>query len=185
MQSPEAYFYSTAAGYNVVIVDEGKKDWLNIAKQVCSNSTTNTLPSDRLSAVVIRTDDMAEFRQLLSDQWTRNKPVIFQKRQQLRDCISWGNSVFCLDTSSGATEVSDFSLNSCLSLAQASGALVVVPVTSLDKGVDMLNNLTTPIKQLALVAPGSKHTAQYVRKWINSTTFTIGTFGTVLSPGKI
>jgi hypothetical protein len=190
LRYPEAHFHSVATGYNLAVVDEGKKDWNAIAGQISDSSRNQSLPCDRLSAVIIRTADVPEFRKALMDQLTTDKevagPSTPHAESHIPDCTSWGKKVLYFNAAptKGSGGRSEIALERNLRLAQAAEALLVVTVTSLDKGLDLINNLSDPILQLALLAPGSKDTVAYVRNWCNAYTLSVGSIRTVLPPRK-
>lgn len=167
-------------------MDEGTKDWNTIVEQIFNVSFTNVLSFDRLTAIIVRTEDVLGFRKTLVDRCQIFEAAIDNKMSQIPDCTPWGKNVFCFDTTveQDSGREMDLSLERQLYRTQAVGGLLVIPVTSLDKALGLLNSLASPIKQVALIAPGLKHTAAYVCKWANASIFCLGSINAVLPPGK-
>lgn len=186
LSCPQAEFYSLATGYNIAIVDEGKKDWDATAEQISNASLSNVLSFDRLTAVIISTENALEFCKTLVDRYPMHEVAVNDKMSQLPDCTPWGKNIFCFDTilEQDSRRDIDLSLERQMCLTQAAGGLLVIPVTSLDKALSLLNSLTNPIKQMTLIAPGRKHTAAYVCKWVDASIFCLGSINTVLPPSK-
>ncbi|KAH8594885.1 hypothetical protein B0O99DRAFT_741565 [Bisporella sp. PMI_857] len=184
LQYPETHFYSVAEGYNVAIIDEGKKDWETIAKQIYSSTANMKLPSDNLSAVFVRPEDVSELRNELRRQRATEKNSTDSNACQIPDCTSWDKDTFSLNSNwgEGSPGTTDSPLESKLRQTQAAGALLVVTVTSLEKALDLLSGLSSPILQVALLAPGSKRVVEYASRWTNAHTFSVGSIQSVLHP---
>ena len=175
-----------APGYNIAIIDEGNKNWKTIAEQIWDSSTDKKLPTDRLSAVFIRTEDVSEFRNALCLQWKTYRILTDSKAPNIPDCTLWCKNIFSLSSNleEKSLDISDLSLESKLRETQAAGALLVVTVTSLDNALDLLSCLSSLIAQVALLAPGSQKVVEYASRWINTHTLSVGNIRSFLLPCK-
>jgi hypothetical protein len=191
LKSTKAHFHTLCPGYSLAIVGEGEKNWKVIAQEVSENSTVHRLPSDRLSAVLLRTEDSQEFLNALANvnpgKRCYDKRSAHEEFHELRKrgCTLWDVDIFHLDQSSLVKQAGPIlGLENCLQLTAASGALLVVAVTSIDEALDLINGLLDPLQQLAILAPGSNKTAEYIRSWTNAYTFSVGSICTVNRPSE-
>lgn len=179
-------------GYSIAIVGEGERNWKVIAQEVSENSTGNRLSSDRLSAVFLRTEDIHEFHNALANinqgKHCYDRASAHGEFHELRKqgCTLWDEDIFHLSQSSLQKSEAQpiLGLENCLRLTTASGALLVVTVTSIDEALNLINGLSHPLQQLAILAPGSSMTADYIRSWTNAYTFSVGSICTVNTPSE-
>ena len=192
LRSPKAHFHSVSSGYSLAIVGEGDKNWKAIAREVLENSTGHRLSSDRLSAVFLRTEDSQKFQNALSSvnqgEHCYDKGSAHEVAHELRKqgCTLWDTDIFHLDQSSlkKLETKPTLGLENCLRLTTASGALLVVAVTSIDEALDLINGLSDSLQQLSILAPGSNKNTEYIRSWTNAYIFSVGSICDISPPSE-
>jgi hypothetical protein len=137
---PNARFHSTSKGLNLVIITDAGKAWKTVADEIRAVSGNDIQPQDRLDAVFVLEQDAGLARQSLT--------------------IS---EVY--DTTTKVSSVAKF--ESSLQTSRTSGSPLLVVVTSIDRIIDLLASIATPVQQLAFLGSNAAKQAKYVRPWVD------------------
>jgi len=163
----------------------GQKNWETTADEIISHSTNQRLPSDRLSAVFIRQEDVSDCKSAIAAS-IKNHPqparLENNNKEPKGDGISsWGSDVWQLDLT---TTDQQSSLNGDLRSVAESGGLLFIISTSLEQSIDILIDLEKPIQHLSLLAASNPKEIPYVKDWIKAYSFSDGHISTNLRPSK-
>jgi len=183
------------AGLNLAIFGTGEKNWSLIVDEILSHSRDQRLPSDRITAVFTRQEEVDEFKEALfaslpdllppSEQFSAEEDVL--KRSQIREIVGishWATDIFKLGVDSDAQTLTMGGLGGALKEARDLNGLLIVPVSSLDEAIDLVINEVAPIHHLSLLAPSGNKEISYVREWTNSSSFSAGHIYTNLRPRR-
>jgi len=169
----------------------GQKSWETTAEEIMSHSTDSRLPSDRLSAVFVRQEELSDCKAaMLSAMEKGTQPWRLddnEKEPKGNGVSRWGSHVWQLDfpiANKGQTTM-ESSLNEHLRNVIISGGLLIIATTSLEQSIDLLINLDQPIQHLSLLAASTPKEVSYVKDWVKAYSFSKGHVSTNLRPSKL
>lgn len=163
LSSNKAKFHSTAPGYNLALITEGKKQWEEIAADVAQScQSAHMFWEDCLHAVFVRTEDYAELSGRL---------------------LQHGISTTSVDTTK--PEHSTFDLAVHLEACRKACTLVIISVNSIGRAVDIMIESSSTTQQLALLGPQAYKMASFVEPWLNVKVLSVGSIYTVPISGKL
>jgi len=172
-----------------VIVDEGQKAFTNTAQDILNSCAAFQLPSETITAVLMREEEMTAFQESLSNETNKLSglpPAVDSEKLCSLGCTRWNSSVFQTQLSSfvGAADEKGDKLPNLLQQVQVSNALLLIQYSSLDLALDAIAKLGDQVKQVALVAPSSKKSAQYLEQWTSAPVVSIDGICGATSPGR-
>jgi hypothetical protein len=154
------------------MITEGKKAWDGFSKEIGFMSSEQTLPSDRLHAVFLRREE-AEFLKLALSS-------LRQRQDQHPENIKPNAIVLDIEPK----DHSSVDLESCLQSAIGTGSLLIIPVFSLERAIDLMIHLRAPIQQLAILGPEAHVITKFVQNWLAVRTLSTDSIYPVALPRK-
>ena len=163
--SPKTVFIPVQTSVTFAVIDENVDDWDAVAEAIENSTGDQILEDDRLDAVFLRKDAVTTFQTALS------------KRSSFSTLES---STRYLDATSD-----QIVLDKVLPSSRGSDRLFLVIVDSLDRAIDLMTLLSSPIQQLAILGSRPQKTASYFRKWVASAVSATGCIYEHALPGKM
>lgn len=133
----------------------GQKKWSHITSAIRNATRPEILPSDRFHAVFVRPEDAHTVRRLLSG---------IHCNGDSEKAVAKEVAISELDYTTGLYHSND--MEKLLESSKATGTPAIVIVNSADRAIDLLGELSTPIKRLAVLGPESTQYANYIQNWL-------------------
>lgn len=176
-----ATFYSTRSSFNVVIIDEEKKSWSKITRELKINA-------DAISAIFVRENEFQEFTSHWARSPVKEVPVRVQRDVSLltsNGCTLLSPSTYQFRLAGVKTGLEPNKLSEVISAAKEAGCLLVIRFTSIDQVLDAIATARLPIKQMALLSPASDKSLSYIEKWSSSELISIGHYRSQVPEGML
>ncbi|KAL6704972.1 hypothetical protein ACN47E_007375 [Coniothyrium glycines] len=142
----------TSQAVNIALITNGPKSWDILAEEIYHMASGDVLPTDRLNIVFVPTEDAQTLEQTLlniGSEGSKRNLCRVESLDRLNDDHLESSPKFHVQSMGQPSE------------------LYIISVGSIERAIDIMNNLSTPIQQLAVLGPQAERVARFIQRWVS------------------